>query len=382
MIAFSSASSIGSSARWTRRRTARGSSCQAASTSASTSAPSGSSATARTSGPASSRCGLSAARTCSANAGQHAERILEPVPPRHLREQRRVEPERSLLEHLGVVADEADAPVQPLEHRAVRIGVVAGQAGGAQHCGHARERHPLVLRREGVDRRRDDHHARRSSPSQANASRENTYASASSTYGMRNRHASRARSLGRSRPMCARQMSGTSHAARSAGSMPGGLGVVEDHDVAGPHRLGERLRVGLAAALVGGALRVAQRPAVAREAVEPVVQALGDAEELGIALGDDPAAVEPGAAHVADQRAQHLGDAAAERGRVDVPDRAGAEQRVRGRDGLLELREALAGQHLGEPLRAQRRDVNALERHREPRRAKSPRRRDRAARRW
>ena len=89
--------------------------------------------------------------------GQHAERILQAIPTRDLREQRGVEPERSLLEHLGAVADEADAPVEPLEHRAVRIGVVAGQARGAQHGGHARERHALVLRREGVDRRRDDH---------------------------------------------------------------------------------------------------------------------------------------------------------------------------------------------------------------------------------
>ena len=41
------------------------------------------------------------------------------------------------------------------------IGVIVGEAGGAQHRGHARERHPVILRRESVDRRRDDHHAAR-----------------------------------------------------------------------------------------------------------------------------------------------------------------------------------------------------------------------------
>ena len=40
----------------------------------------------------------------------------------------------------------------------------------------------------------------------------------------------------------------------------------------------------------------------------------------------DPAGVDPGAAHVADQRAQHLGDAAAAGGRVDVPERASCQQ--------------------------------------------------------
>ena len=57
-----------------------------------------------------------------------------------------------------------------------------------------------------------------------------------------------------------------------------------------------------------------------------------------IALHHDPAHVQPGAAHVADQRAQHLRHLAAERGRVHGPQRAAAEQLAAAGDRLLERR--------------------------------------------
>ncbi|MBW2419861.1 MAG: hypothetical protein JRH19_15045 [Deltaproteobacteria bacterium] len=53
--------------------------------------------------------------------------------------------------------------------------------------------------------------------------------------------------------------------------------------------------------------------------MEGVVQALGDAEELGIALDHHPARVDSGAARVAEQRLEHLRHTATHRGGVHVP---------------------------------------------------------------
>ena len=164
--------------------------------------------------------------------------------------------------------------------------------------------------------------------------------------------------------MCARQMTGTSVAARSAGQHAGRLRVVEDHDVAG------RSISASAAALA------AQRRSYARAPPSPsgppspgapcsrLCRRLVMRKNSAIALDDHPAAVDPGPAHVADQRAQHLRDAAAERRRVDVPDRVRAEQLVPRGDRLLEARQPSGGEHLGEALRVQRRDLDGLERHR------------------
>ena len=184
ITAFSSASSIGSSARWTRRRTPRGSSCHAASASANTSAPSGSSATARTSGPASRRCGSSSRVHVLGERGQHAERILEPVPARHLRDQRAVEAQLVLLDHLRRPLDEADAAVEALEDR-------RDAAGGGPAARPAARSTAVTLvnaiawffgENASIDGGMTVTRPR-SRPSQVNASRENTYASAGSHVG-------------------------------------------------------------------------------------------------------------------------------------------------------------------------------------------------------
>ena len=85
------------------------------------------------------------------------------------------------------------------------------------------------------------------------------------------------------------------------GQHAGRLRVVEDHDVVRPHHLHERRRIGGAPVLVCDALGVAQGPAVAQRPVQPVVQALGEDEEVVVTLGDHPAAVDPRSADVADQ---------------------------------------------------------------------------------
>jgi hypothetical protein len=66
---------------------------------------------------------------------------------------------------------------------------------------------------------------------------------------------------------------------------------VQDHDVAVSHERRESLRRGARGALVDLPLVVAQRPAVAGRAVQPVVQALGDVEEVGLTADDEPASI-------------------------------------------------------------------------------------------
>ena len=133
----------------------------------------------------------------------------------------------------------------------------------------------------------------------------------------------------------------------------GRLRIVQQHDVRGANALGHQLGVGGAAALVDGALGLAQRSAVAIVSVQPVVQALCDAEELGVALDHDPARIDPTAARVADQRAQHLGDAAAVGGRVDVPERPRLEQLAPAGQRVLEGRERVGGEHGAQTLGVQ-----------------------------
>ena len=69
-----------------------------------------------------------------------------------------------------------------------------------------------------------------------------------------------------------------------------GLGIVQEDDVARAYALRQQVGVLGGDALVDGALGVAQRPAVARVAVQAIVQALGDAEELGVAADGRPSA--------------------------------------------------------------------------------------------
>ena len=74
--------------------------------------------------------------------------------------------------------------------------------------------------------------------------------------------------------MCARQMTRRTGLSQRSGE-PGGLRVVEDHDVAGPHERHELTRCRRGDRLVLGSFGVAQRATVPWAAVQPVVQSLG-----------------------------------------------------------------------------------------------------------
>ena len=143
----------------------------------------------------------------------------------------------------------------------------------------------------------------------------------------------------------------------------GRLRIVQQHDVRGADAPRQQLGVGGAGALIGGALGLGQRAAVAVVSVEPVVQALRDAEELAVALDHYPACVTPTACRVADQRAQHLGDAAAVGGRVDVPERPRVEQLAPPGERVFEGRKRLGSEHAAQALGVQRSDDDVLKTH-------------------
>ena len=86
-------------------------------------------------------------------------------------------------------------------------------------------------------------------------------------------------------------------------------------------------------ALVEPALGRPERPSVARVRVEPVVEPLGEGEELGRPRDDHPAGVGAGVTGIPDQRSHHLGDAAAASRRVHVPHHPAAQ----GLDGGADL---------------------------------------------
>ena len=108
---------------------------------------------------------------------------------------------------------------------------------------------------------------------------------------------------------------------------PGGLGVVQQDDVARAHHGPQHGGVALEDLDVVLLLVDAQRAAVTRHPVQHVVEALGDGEELGVSAEHEPAGRDPGATAVGEQGLEHLGHPAAAGGGVDVPDGAPGQQR-------------------------------------------------------
>ena len=180
---------------------------------------------------------------------------------------------------------------------------------------------------------------------------------------MKKLQASRATSLGRSSPMCARQITGTSAAARMAGSIPAVCGSWRI--TTSPGRSISTSAAALAAHRRSYALRSAspRGPPSPSAPCSRLCRRLVRRKNSASPSMTTQRPSTPGSADVADQRAQHLRDAAPERRRVHVPDRARAEQLMPPRDRTLERRQRIRRQHLGEALRAQWRDLDAFEWH-------------------
>ena len=101
-------------------------------------------------------------------------------------------------------------------------------------------------------------------------------------------------------------------------SEAGGLRIVQDDDVARPDQPVDLARIRAQRPFVRLGLGGAQRPAVARRPVQAVVDPLRDVEERRVSLDHEPSRRDAAAAGVAQQRLEQLGDAAADRRRVDV----------------------------------------------------------------
>jgi hypothetical protein len=150
------------------------------------------------------------------------------------------------------------------------------------------------------------------------------------------------------------------------GHQPGGLGVVQDDDVA---RLDPRLQPskGLLEGLaVAGSCRLVQLAPVTGLTVEQVMDALGDLEELLVALDHHPAGVDARASQVAEQEVEHLSDPTALLGGVDLPQPPAGEPLGRLRQPGQQAAAALRGKHGLEPSRVKPGDANVLQRHRSP----------------
>ena len=133
---------------------------------------------------------------------------------------------------------------------------------------------------------------------------------------------------------------------------------MDDDNVVRTHDSAEVVGVGLEDALVTLVLGRAEVAAVSRRAVQAVVDTLRDCEELGVAFDHEPACVDPCAAGVGEQRLQHLGDAAAGSGRVDIQNRVTGERLSRSLRSLLEPRHPLRADQRLEPGGVDRLDVD------------------------
>jgi hypothetical protein len=135
------------------------------------------------------------------------------------------------------------------------------------------------------------------------------------------------------------------------------LRVVQDDDVVVSQSLRKARRVDAEHRFVVVARLRIERAAVTRRSVQVIVNSFGDGEEFGVALDHYPTRVDSRAARVREQRLQHLCDAAAGGGGVDVPDGATgkgwgcASERVTSARGLLRRKQR------NQPLRREAADV-------------------------
>ena len=142
------------------------------------------------------------------------------------------------------------------------------------------------------------------------------------------------------------------------GDEPGGLGVVDDHDVVVGHQLEEFLDVRAKRLVVDPPLLVAELAAVARRVVQVVVDPLRQGEERVVAGDDDPPGVHAGSVRVGEQRHEHLGHPAAPGRGVDVPDGPAREHAAAAFHGVTELARSARP---GESTRSARREDDRWE---------------------
>ena len=312
-------------------------------------------------GPARTRCAPCQSPACREKPSTIAERVLQRVPARDLGHVALVRAERPLLHDRGgpLGAPRPAVLMEELGRRAVRCRDT--DAGDARVSPPPR-RLPSAwfFGGEGVDRRRDDVDARaiQLRPDEALAGEHPGVGGLDVGPQEGDRLVDD----------CARLVGADVQPpddpdARVAqrGRHPRRLRVVEDDRVVAARLLEQRRRAGARDLLVVPPLRGAERPAVALRAVQVVVEPLREGEELRVARQHEPAGVDARAARVREQRAEHLGDAAAGRGRVDAPDRPVPERVPRALLRHLPLAERRRVEHLTEALGVEGRDLDGCE---------------------
>jgi len=105
---------------------------------------------------------------------------------------------------------------------------------------------------------------------------------------------------------------------------------------------------------------------VAGLAVEQVMDAFGDLEELLVALEHHPSGIDAGPGLVAEQKVEHLGDAAALLGGVDLPQPPAGKPLGRHLQATQEAATVVWVEHGLEPSRVQPGYLNVLQGHRSP----------------
>ena len=94
---------------------------------------------------------------------------------------------------------------------------------------------------------------------------------------------------------------------------------MDDHHVFGLDQLPELGGIALGHLVKHAAGVLVQFSAVARRAVQEIVDPFGEDKEVVVTRDHHPARVDAGPARVGEERDEHLGHAAALGGRVDVP---------------------------------------------------------------
>jgi hypothetical protein len=102
----------------------------------------------------------------------------------------------------------------------------------------------------------------------------------------------------------------------------GCLRIVQDDDVPGPNASDQVLSVLSHDSVINLACVFAERRSVSEGSMERVMEAFGHGEEVVHAVEDEPAGVDARTTHVREQYVEHLRNAAADSGGVDVPDDA------------------------------------------------------------
>jgi hypothetical protein len=268
-------------------------------------------------------------------AAEHARHVLDSVPTRNLHHQwclRRWWWTR--LENFGWPVDPPGRAIAPGERHVRSVATSADQPDVLQDAPHRVVVEGLVLRRERIDRGRDDVQSLAVDPARCElgaAEHVGVDVLDVRPHELPPRGGERIRRV--ATYVTAPHHGGTG-CPRGA-SKTGSLWIVQDDDVAGCQRR-QPSRIGSHHFVVPVVLGGPQRAAVAIRPVQPIVDALRDLEEPAVSIDDDPLRVDAHPARICQEGLQELRDASTTRRRVHIQDAPSREQLLRPCRGLLE----------------------------------------------